>query len=264
MRIFKTIFVTALSALALASCGSIKDMAVPTMDTAVSMTAKKEALSEAQTTHWAHADLTTDSIPGMSLDKAYKFLEGKKGETVIVAVIDSGIDIEHEDLKNEIWTNPNEIAGNGIDDDNNGYVDDIHGWNFLGGNGVAAPEQLEITRLVAKMRPKFEGKTIDDIKDEEKIEFEQYQKYEKAYKTAGSKHFKQLEELEHLSKIKEVFAIVKNYLGKDSVTIEDLEAIKSEDKKIQMFASGLLKLMNDGFDENKISGSLLSFWLYSP
>ena len=174
MRIFKTMFVAALASITIASCGTVKNVAVPTMDTAVSMTAKKVALSEAQTKHWAHADLTTDSIPGMSLDKAYKFLEGRTGETVIVAVIDSGIDIEHEDLKNEIWTNPNETAGNGIDDDKNGYVDDIHGWNFLGGNGVAAPEQMEITRLIAKMRPKFEGKTIDGINDEEKAEFEKY------------------------------------------------------------------------------------------
>jgi subtilisin family serine protease len=249
-------FVAVLTTVTLASCGSVKNVAVPTMDTAVSIAAKKGAISEAQSNHWAHADLATDSIPGMSLDKAYNFLEGKTGETVIVAVIDSGIDIEHEDLKNEIWTNPNEIAGNGIDDDNNGYVDDIHGWNFLGGNGVAAPEQLEVTRLVAKMKPKFEGKTTDDISDEERAEFEQFQKYEKAYIASSSKHFKELEELELLSKIKEVFAIVKNYLGKNSVTIEDLKAIKSEDKKIQMFASGLIELMNDGYNEDKIAGML--------
>ena len=249
-------FVTVLGAVTLASCGSVKNVSVPTMDTAVSVVAKKGVVSDEQSKHWAHADLAIDTIPGMSLEKAYKFLEGKTGQTVIVGVIDSGIDIEHEDLKDVLWTNPNEIAGNGIDDDKNGYVDDIHGWNFLGGNGVAAPEQLEITRLVAKMRSKFEGKTIDNINDEEKAEFEQYQKYIKAYKASGSKHFKELEKLEHFSKIKELFAIVKNYLGKDSVTIEDLKAIKSEDKKIQILTNGLLELMNEGYDENKISEML--------
>lgn len=60
-------------------------------------------------------------------------LKGKPGKTVIVAVIDSGIDTLHEDLKSVLWTNPIEIPGNGIDDDKNGYVDDVHGWNFLGG-----------------------------------------------------------------------------------------------------------------------------------
>jgi len=253
MKIIKTIFVTVLSVLALASCGSIKNMAVPPMDTAVSMTAKKEALNEAQIKHWAHADLTTDSIPGMSLDKAYKFLEGKTGETVIVAVIDSGIDIEHEDLKNEIWTNPNEIAGNGIDDDKNGYVDDIHGWNFLGGNGVEAPEQLEITRLVAKMRPKFEGKTIDDVSNEEKAEFEQYQKYVKAYKASEAKHIRLLEQF---SNITEMFESVKNYIGKESVNVKDLKAVETEDKNIQALVASLIRLSNMGYDENKIAKML--------
>ena len=68
---------------------------------------------------------------GMSTDKAYKkLLAGRKAETVIVAVLDSGVDIEHEDLKDIIWTNKDEIPGNGIDDDNNGYIDDVDGWNF--------------------------------------------------------------------------------------------------------------------------------------
>ena len=69
---------------------------------------------------------------GMFTEKAYKFLKKKKSKTVIVGVIDSGVDIEHEDLKGQIWINEGEIAGNGIDDDNNGYIDDVHGWNFLG------------------------------------------------------------------------------------------------------------------------------------
>ena len=67
--------------------------------------------------------------------KAYDFVKSKnlKSNTVIVAVIDSGIDTTHEDLRSVLWKNPKEIPGNGIDDDKNGYVDDIYGWNFLGG-----------------------------------------------------------------------------------------------------------------------------------
>jgi cell wall-associated protease len=80
MRIFKSIYVTAIAAVTLASCGSLKNMAVPTMDTAVSIATKKGVVSEEQSKHWAHADLATDTIPGMSIDKAYKFLEGKTGE----------------------------------------------------------------------------------------------------------------------------------------------------------------------------------------
>ena len=100
MRIFKSVHVVALATITLASCGSVKsitDKPVPTMDTTISISQKKGAIGEEQFNHWAHADLVLDTIPGMSLDKAYKFLEGKKGGTVIVGVIDSGIDIEHED-----------------------------------------------------------------------------------------------------------------------------------------------------------------------
>ena len=85
---------------------------------------------------------------GMHTEKAYKYLKKKKSETVIVGVIDSGVDIEHKDLAGQIWVNEDEIPGNGIDDDNNGYIDDIHGWNFLGNISLAKknfPQRLKIS-----------------------------------------------------------------------------------------------------------------------
>jgi hypothetical protein len=85
--------------------------------------------------NWYLQDKDSTGIYGISLNKAYDFVKGKKikSKQVIVAVIDSGIDTLHEDLKPILWTNPNEIPNNGIDDDKNGYIDDVHGWNFLGG-----------------------------------------------------------------------------------------------------------------------------------
>ena len=84
----------------------------------------------------------------MSVEKAYnELIKNQKGEVVIVAVLDSGIDIDHDDLKENIWKNNNEIPGNKIDDDNNGFIDDIYGWNYL---GEAYFEQLELTRLLGK------------------------------------------------------------------------------------------------------------------
>ncbi len=246
MRIFKPMFVATLAVVTLASCGSVKNVAVPTMETAITIGIKKGAVSEEQSNHWAHADLATDTIPGMSVDKAYKFLEGKTGVTVVVAVIDSGIDIEHEDLKDVIWTNTKEIAGNGIDDDKNGFVDDMHGWNFLGGDGVAAPEQLEITRLVAEMNPRFEGKTIETIAENEKADFEQYQEYLKAFEVSSGRHFRTMD---RMVQIGENFDAIKKFLGKDSVTIEDLQAVKTEDETLQAQIGDILGLMSRGFDE---------------
>jgi len=246
MRIVKLTYLVAIAAFTLASCSSVKNLAVPTMETAVSITAKKTPIGEEEFNHWAHADLATDTIPGMSLDKAYKFLEGKKGETVIVGVIDSGIDINHEDLKDNIWSNPKEIAGNGIDDDKNGFIDDIHGWNFLGGDGVGAPEQLEITRLYAKYKNRFEGKTLETIGADEKAAFEDYQKYLKAYEVSGGRHF---QTMDRLAQIEGNFASVKTFLGKDSFTIEDLQAVKTDDQKLQAQIGDILSLLGRGLDE---------------
>ena len=246
MRIFKPMFVATLAVVTLASCGSVKNVAVPTMETSVTMVAKKGVVSEEQSNHWAHADLATDTIPGMSVDKAYKFLEGKTGVTVIVAVIDSGIDIEHEDLKDVIWTNLKEIAGNGIDDDKNGFVDDIHGWNFLGGNGVSAPEQLEITRIVAEMNLRFEGKTMETISENEKADFEKYQEYLEVFNKAAERN---IQTAVRLNKIGESFAGIKTFLGKDTFTIEDLQAVKTEDETLQGQIDDILGLLSRGLDE---------------
>ncbi|MDD3723076.1 MAG: S8 family peptidase [Lutibacter sp.] len=250
MRVFKSMFVVALATISLASCGSVKsitDKPVPTMETTVSISQKKGVIDEEQFNRWAHADLVADTIPGMSLDKAYKFLEGKQSVTVIVGVIDSGIDIEHEDLKDVLWTNTKEIPGNGIDDDNNGFVDDIHGWNFLGGNGDPAPEQLEITRLLAPLNARFEGKTIENISEADKADFLKYQKYLEAYNASSSRHFQTLARMEQIGAN---FAAVKEYLGKDSFTIEDLQGINTEDETLRAQVGDLIGLYGRGLDED--------------
>ena len=117
----------------LASCKSISKIPVPKPSSfEVIAIPKKVPLTEEESKFWSHTDLEKDSIPGMSLEKAYAFLEGKKGVEVIVGVVDSGTDLLHEDLKDVAWVNTKEIPNNGIDDDKNGYIDDINGWNFLG------------------------------------------------------------------------------------------------------------------------------------
>ena len=94
--------------------------------------------------NWHNLDPELDTIPGTSVERAHKeLLEGLKGKKVIVAVIDTGLDIEHESLSNNIWINKNEKI-NGKDDDNNGYIDDINGWNYL---GAAYDETRDTTRI---------------------------------------------------------------------------------------------------------------------
>ncbi len=113
---------------------------------------------------------------GMQTDKAYQLLKNKKPKAVIVAVIDSGVDIEHEDLQGKIWTNEKEIPKNGIDDDKNGYIDDVHGWNFLGnkrGQNLDAA-RLEKTRILARLILKYDG--IDPSSIKKDAEYELYLK----------------------------------------------------------------------------------------
>jgi subtilisin family serine protease len=102
---------------------------------------------------------------GIDLEKAYDLIKEKKlkSKQVTVAVIDSGIDTTHEDLKPILWVNKKEIPGNGIDDDKNGYVDDIHGWNFLGGKDGSNvnKDSYEAARVYYDLKPRWEGKTVD-------------------------------------------------------------------------------------------------------
>ncbi len=101
-----------------------------------------------------------DGFDGISLNKAYDFAKAKKlkSKTVLVAVIDSGVDTLHEDLKDILWTNTKEIPGNGIDDDHNGYVDDIHGWNFIGGKDGTnvKDDSQEEARVYYAFKEKFD------------------------------------------------------------------------------------------------------------
>lgn len=114
---------------------------------------------------WQLMDQKTSGFYGISLNKAYDFVKGRKSHPVVVAIIDSGIDTTHEDLKSVLWTNPKEIPGNGIDDDGNGYADDVHGWNFLGGKDGRNVKQdsYEAARVYHNYKDKFEKVTDPSV-----------------------------------------------------------------------------------------------------
>ena len=125
--------------------------------------------------NWYHLD-ASEGYNGTSASKAFKeIIKDKVGKPVVVAIIDSGIDVEHEDLKANIWRNAGEIPGNGIDDDKNGYVDDIHGWNFIGGpdGKNVGPETYEVTRLYAALKYKYENADPEKLSSSQKAEYEQ-------------------------------------------------------------------------------------------
>ncbi len=185
--------------------------------------------------NWFHLDENSDKYRGVSTQDAYKMLENRKSTTVIVAVIDSGVDIEHEDLKDNIWINAKEIAGNGKDDDGNGYIDDVHGWDFIGGKDGedVAHDTYELTRLYVKYSKQFEGKTEKEISKKEKAQFEEYQTIKADYEakkkeaTQGFAQFKQIAAM-----VNQANESIQGFLEKDVYTEEELDAIETEDEKV--------------------------------
>ena len=127
---------------------------------------------------WWQADWKNDSIPGISLDKAYSYLKGRKSKHVIVAIIDNCVDTAHEELKDYIWTNKKEIPGNGIDDDDNGYVDDVHGWCYIANNKNLVQMKEASLDVIIYQSGKKEFQNIDTskLKGTSKIQFEMYQR----------------------------------------------------------------------------------------
>lgn len=206
---FKSIFLSAALALFLASCGAKKITAEPLAIT-TPVTAKKAKINDTDEKRWSHLDLFKDTIPGMSVDRVYELLKGRKATKVIVGVVDSGVDIEHPELKDVLWTNKKEVAGNGIDDDKNGYIDDIHGWNFL---GDIEHENMEFVRIIKKG---------DDGSETYKRALAEYDEEVKQAQTAKQR-------MGFIVKADETF---RQKTGKEHYTADDLKNLKIDDPAI--------------------------------
>lgn len=202
--------------------------------------------------NWFNLDPVKDNINGVGSDRTYKeLLQNKKSNTVIVGVIDSGVDYLHEDLKSVMWVNADEIAGNGIDDDKNGYIDDIHGWNFIGGkdgNNVNQ-DNLELTRLVRKLKTKYNGKTEKDFSTkEEKTEFKFYNAIKMEFDTARKEneesYFQYKMIYETLSGFKDK---VKEQQKVNFVSVKEIDSYQTEgQQEVRIKAITLDILKNSG------------------
>lgn len=202
----------------------------------------KFEITDSQNKNWHNLDLEKDSIPGMSVERAYQeLLSDLVPKKVIVAVIDAGIDIDHEDLKDFIWVNEDEIPNNQIDDDKNGYVDDINGWNFL---GSSYNETLEMSRLIRDGKidnPNYEDalKKLDEKLTKAKKDLEFYQPILENYKIATN--------------------IIKKYLKVESFTINEIQNLDSKDELVQNAKGFLTYSESVGLDLKRLEGLVRQF-----
>jgi len=170
--------------------------------------------------NWYNLDYQDDATLGASVDKSYRdFLNDRQPKrTIVVAVIDGGVDINHEDLKDKIWINEDEIPDNNIDDDQNGYIDDVHGWNFIGNsNGENLHyENLEYTRII---------KSAPSDPDFEKAK--QYYERELAKRTKEKENVSNFERVYNEAK-----AIIKEHTGVSVTSPADLAKISSSNPQV--------------------------------
>ncbi|NCI45833.1 S8 family serine peptidase [Sediminibacterium sp. WSJ-3] len=211
---------------------------------------------------WYQLDPKKDAFYGISLDKAYSFLKekNKNPKQVIVAVLDSGVDTTHEDLRNILWKNPKEIPGNGIDDDHNGYIDDVYGWNFLGGkdgrNVVKASD--EKSRTYYRLKEKFEGRAIDSaaLSAQEQDEYKLW-KDVSAQMNVNADEQMQLLMVEVTAKaLKRYDKILRAEMGMDEYTCEKLEKflpVTKPGKEAKLGYLSCMKMFQADADEKNTS-----------
>ncbi len=230
----------------------IKKIIIPLFASVLIVTSGYSQLSK----NWFNEDPSKDKYAGVSSDYAYEeFLKNKKSTTVIVAVIDGGTDISHPDLVDHIWVNKGEIAGNGIDDDQNGYTDDVNGWNFIGGkSGDVGPDTFESTRIYKKYQSKYEGKSTSGLTDDEKAEYKVFLEAKKAHE---SDLIDAKKELQEYSRLKLQLDGLKLAMGTEDFKAEDVAAYKSNDDEFNKLKSAIASAMSNGVPFEEIYNPII-------
>jgi subtilisin family serine protease len=246
-------------------CDSKKSYSKINSPQKINLFQKKSPLSEEEEKNWHLKDIITDSLPGISLTQIYdSLLINKKGKEVIIAVLDSEIDIEHKDIKNHVWKNEDEIPHNGIDDDKNGYIDDVNGWNFLGNKKGenASFTSYAYTRILKKYDSLFKDKKKEDIKSKDSLLFFTYLRAKEKYK---SRVEYAKEDIEYADMLLESMANVKKILSQyfpyKKYTLEDLDSLKKVSlKNVELQKAILIRsnFMKYGFTQNYMNNYKLS------
>jgi cell wall-associated protease len=204
------------------SCKSTKELTTPS----IKLISKKELNSLALQT-WFQKDFQQDTIPGISLDKWHK-PKKSKNKSIIVAVIDTQIDLKHEDLQSQIWTNLKEIPDNGIDDDHNGYIDDVNGWSFTGNKsgGYVVWGNFEYVRIVREWDPLFKDKKEAQINAQDISNYKEYQRAQKTLKEQITYYNRYQLSIKHSIKVYPLIKdTLKHFFPKEDYTYQQLDSM---------------------------------------
>lgn len=211
---------------------------------------------------WYHKDFASTNVYGVNTQNAYKYLESKglKPKKVIVGVLDSGVQVDHPGLINNMWTNVNEVPNNGKDDDGNGYIDDVHGWNFIGGkNGDVYDDNLEVTRVVKKYQSVFEGPNSTTNKANQAKMPEEFAMYMKSKDIYTKKGIEAKQGYETYKRIQGLIPTMIGMLNGQNLTPEAIAAIKPTTQEQAMAASVLGQVAQDPAVKGKSPADVQKF-----
>jgi subtilisin family serine protease len=201
------------------------------------------SFAQTMTNDWHLKYSPKDTVFGINLYKALKDIpQPANAKKVIVAVIDNGIDIKHSDLKANIWTNTKEIPGNSVDDDHNGYIDDINGWDFLGNIGKDIDhDNLEMTRLLRNYKEKFGNKTSKEISKADKAEYKKFLALQKEY----DKEYQYVEGNYNIYKrLKDEMDQLIAEIGKKDPSLSELEKFEPKQPETKLAKAKTINICN--------------------
>ncbi len=197
---------------------------------------------------WYHKDFASSKVYGVNTDNAYKYLESKglKPKSVVVAVLDSGVEVDHPGLKNNMWKNPNEVPNNGKDDDGNGYIDDVHGWNFMGSaKGDIDVDNMEVTRVVKKYKSVFEGENSAENKANQAKMPEEFAMYMQSKEIFNKKSMEARQQYQSIQMVNQFIPVMVKLLNGKSFTEETLSAIKPATQQEAIALNVMGNMVND-------------------
>ena len=209
---------------------------------------------------WQLLDQSADRLPGISSARAQReLLAGRQpARTVLVAIIDNGVDTSHADLRANLWTNPKD-APNGRDDDNNGYVDDTRGWNFIGGKDGrdVHHDTFEVTRLHAHCTGGAAAKSTPPLTEAERARCDQFTRDFEKMRTETEQTFAQVRQIDDI--LMQILPLLRQAAATDSLTVQNVTAIRSTRQDVQQARTMFLRLAADGISPKDVADAKTEF-----